>query len=65
MDDLAAAGLVDRTRDAGDRRRVAITPTTAGRATLAKLQSDTRTVQGDLLAPLTRLKTNTPSWTAC
>ncbi|GAA3485725.1 MarR family winged helix-turn-helix transcriptional regulator [Streptomyces yanii] len=53
VDDLAVAGLVDRARNAGDRRRVTVTPTPAGRSVLAEIQSDTRNVQEDLLAPLT------------
>ncbi|MGW3658151.1 MarR family winged helix-turn-helix transcriptional regulator [Streptomyces sp. NPDC005151] len=53
VDDLAVAGLVDRARDAGDRRRVTVTPTPAGRSVLAEIQSDTRNVQEELLAPLT------------
>jgi DNA-binding MarR family transcriptional regulator len=43
---------VDRARDTGDRRRVTVTPTAAGRSMLAEIQSDTRNVQEDLLAPL-------------
>ncbi|MGW1846362.1 MarR family winged helix-turn-helix transcriptional regulator [Streptomyces sp. NPDC001966] len=53
VDDLALAGLVDRARDAGDRRRVTVTPTPAGRAVLAELQDDALSVQKTLLAPLT------------
>ncbi|MFE7706934.1 MarR family winged helix-turn-helix transcriptional regulator [Streptomyces sp. NPDC057486] len=53
VDDLAVASLVDRARDAGDRRRVTVTPTPAGRSVLAEIQSDTRNVQEDLLARLT------------
>ncbi|MEV7239423.1 MarR family transcriptional regulator [Streptomyces sp. NPDC051020] len=45
VDALAVAGLVDRARDAGDRRRVIDTPTPAGRSVLAEIQSDTRNVQ--------------------
>ncbi|WP_406425512.1 hypothetical protein OH809_02160 [Streptomyces sp. NBC_00873] len=44
---------MDRARDAGDRRRVTVTPTPAGRSVLAEIQSDTRNVQEELLAPLT------------
>lgn len=36
-----------------DRRRVTVTPTPAGRSVLAEIQSDTRNVQEELLAPLT------------
>src|SRR6478752_10280988 len=44
VDDLALAGLVDRARDTADRRRVTVTPTPAGRAVLAELQDDARSV---------------------
>jgi DNA-binding MarR family transcriptional regulator len=53
VDDLAVAGLVDRARDTGDRRRVTVTPTPAGRAALKELQAEALTVQQTLLAPLT------------
>ncbi|MET9657800.1 MarR family winged helix-turn-helix transcriptional regulator [Streptomyces sp. NPDC006510] len=53
VDDLAVAGLVDRARDTGDRRRVTVTPTSAGRVLLAELQDEARAVQEALLAPLT------------
>ncbi|GAA4585874.1 MarR family transcriptional regulator [Planotetraspora phitsanulokensis] len=52
VDELAAAGYVDRSRDPGDRRRVAVTLTGAGRATLAELDTEARQVQDDILAPL-------------
>lgn len=52
VDDLALAGLVDRARDTADRRRVTVTPTPAGRAVLAELQDDARSVQAAMLAPL-------------
>ncbi|SFY33095.1 MarR family winged helix-turn-helix transcriptional regulator [Streptomyces atratus] len=53
VDDLAVAGLIDRARDTGDRRRVTVTPTPAGRAALRELQAEALTVQETLLAPLT------------
>ncbi|MER5362828.1 MarR family winged helix-turn-helix transcriptional regulator [Streptomyces sp. NPDC002785] len=53
VDDLAVAGLVNRARDTADRRRVTVTPTPAGHAMLADLQTDALTVQRELLAPLT------------
>ncbi|MFD7496509.1 MarR family winged helix-turn-helix transcriptional regulator [Streptomyces sp. NPDC059832] len=53
VDDLSVAGLVDRARDTGDRRRVTVTPTSAGRAALRELQAEALTVQEALLAPLT------------
>ncbi|MFF2963207.1 MarR family winged helix-turn-helix transcriptional regulator [Streptomyces sp. NPDC057963] len=54
LDDLAAAGLVDRARDMTDRRRVTVTPTSAGRAMLTELQREALAVQTELLAPLSR-----------
>lgn len=51
VDDLAVAGLIDRARDTGDRRRVTVTPTPAGRAALRELQAEALTVQETLLAP--------------
>ncbi|MFF1648773.1 MarR family winged helix-turn-helix transcriptional regulator [Streptomyces sp. NPDC058240] len=53
VDDLSVAGLVDRARDTGDRRRVTVTPTPAGRAALRELQAEALAVQEALLAPLT------------
>lgn len=53
VDDLALAGLVDRARDTGDRRRVTVTSTPVGRAVLTELQDDALSVQKTLLAPLT------------
>ncbi|MEU9623076.1 MULTISPECIES: MarR family winged helix-turn-helix transcriptional regulator [unclassified Streptomyces] len=54
LDDLAAAGLVDRARDMTDRRRVTVTPTPAGRTMLTELQGEALAVQKELLAPLSR-----------
>ncbi|WP_406458335.1 MarR family winged helix-turn-helix transcriptional regulator [Streptomyces sp. NBC_00876] len=53
VDDLGAAGLVERARDTADRRRVTVTVTPAGRTLLAGLQADALAVQDDILAPLT------------
>ncbi len=52
VDDLGAAGLVERARDAADRRRVTVTVSPAGRALLDSLQADATAVQDDILAPL-------------
>ncbi|MFE6667325.1 MarR family winged helix-turn-helix transcriptional regulator [Streptomyces sp. NPDC057697] len=53
VDDLSVAGLVDRARDTGDRRRVTITATAAGRVALKELQAEALAAQETLLAPLT------------
>ncbi|MGW1408424.1 MarR family winged helix-turn-helix transcriptional regulator [Streptomyces sp. NPDC002403] len=53
VDDLAVAGLVDRARDTGDRRRVTVTATPDGCAVLRELQAEALTVQEALLEPLT------------
>ncbi|MES9555131.1 MarR family winged helix-turn-helix transcriptional regulator [Streptomyces sp. NPDC088190] len=53
VDDLSVAGFVDRARDTGDRRRVTVTPTLAGRAALKELQAEALEAQESLLAPLT------------
>ena len=50
--ELAADGLVERTADAGDRRRNVVTITDAGRARLASLDALLDGVQDELLAPL-------------
>ena len=50
--ELAADGLVERTTDAGDRRRNVVTITDAGRARLASLDVILDRVQDELLAPL-------------
>ncbi|GAA4568966.1 MarR family winged helix-turn-helix transcriptional regulator [Planotetraspora kaengkrachanensis] len=54
VDELAVAGYVDRSRDPGDRRRVAVTLTDSGRTALAELDADARRVQDEILAPLSR-----------
>ncbi|RKT19978.1 DNA-binding MarR family transcriptional regulator [Streptomyces sp. 1114.5] len=52
VDQLAAAGHVDRARDRADRRRVSVSITDAGRALLAELDAQAREVQDQVLAPL-------------
>ncbi len=52
IDDLVAAGLVERARDVADRRRVTVTVSPAGRALLDRLQADAAAVQEEILAPL-------------
>jgi MarR family transcriptional regulator, lower aerobic nicotinate degradation pathway regulator len=50
--ELAAAGLVERAADAGDRRRNVITITAAGLARLRELDSILAAVQDEVLEPL-------------
>ncbi|MGW5641751.1 MarR family winged helix-turn-helix transcriptional regulator [Saccharopolyspora sp. NPDC003752] len=52
VDQLAAAGYVDRARDTADRRRVSVSLTPAGRALLADLEAEARAVQDEVLQPL-------------
>jgi DNA-binding MarR family transcriptional regulator len=52
VSELAAGGFVERTADAGDRRRNVVTITDAGRARLASLDALLDGVQDELLAPL-------------
>ncbi|OPC79026.1 MarR family transcriptional regulator [Embleya scabrispora] len=52
LDELTAAGWVERTRDAADRRRVRVTLTPAGRAALAEQEAAARAVQEEILTPL-------------
>ncbi|MEU3225239.1 MarR family winged helix-turn-helix transcriptional regulator [Streptomyces sp. NPDC006976] len=52
VDGLGAAGLVERARDAADRRRVTVTVTPEGRALLESLKADALSVQEEVLAPL-------------
>lgn len=52
IDELGAAGLVDRARDLTDRRRVTVTVSPAGRALLDQLEADATAVQDEVLAPL-------------
>jgi DNA-binding MarR family transcriptional regulator len=53
VSELAADGLVERTADAGDRRRNVVTITDAGRARLTALDAILAGVQDELLAPMT------------
>jgi MarR family transcriptional regulator, lower aerobic nicotinate degradation pathway regulator len=50
--ELAAAGLVERTADPGDRRRNVITLTGAGLARLHELDGILAAVQDEVLEPL-------------
>jgi len=50
--ELAAAGLVERAADAGDRRRNVITITAAGLARLRELDAILTAVQDEVLEPL-------------
>ena len=59
VDDLAAAGWVERARDAADRRRVVVTLTGPGRRALADLQAEAVSVQDEVLAPLTAAERRT------
>jgi DNA-binding MarR family transcriptional regulator len=52
VNELAGAGLVERTPDPTDRRRNVVTLTAAGRRRLRKLDRLLTGVQDDLLAPL-------------
>ncbi|MFD6154938.1 MarR family winged helix-turn-helix transcriptional regulator [Nocardia sp. NPDC060256] len=52
VDELAAAGQVERTRDETDRRRMTVRITRTGRAALTALDKDAHQVGADLLAPL-------------
>ncbi|MFG2696562.1 MarR family transcriptional regulator [Kitasatospora sp. NPDC048407] len=49
---LAAAGWLDRTRDAADRRRLVLTLAPAGAARRAEFDALAREVQDAVLAPL-------------
>lgn len=52
IDELGAAGLVDRARDLTDRRRVTVTVSPAGRVLLDHIEADATAVQDEVLAPL-------------
>lgn len=52
LDELEAAGLVERRRDPADRRRHVVEMTAAGRKTLAKLRAISVRLEEDFLAPL-------------
>ncbi|MGW6916307.1 MarR family winged helix-turn-helix transcriptional regulator [Kitasatospora sp. NPDC054939] len=53
VDELARAGQVDCRRPASDRRRIEVTLTPAGTATLATLNAELSAMEDALLAPLT------------
>ncbi|WP_306204997.1 MarR family winged helix-turn-helix transcriptional regulator [Actinoplanes sp. RD1] len=52
INELAAAGLVERTPDPGDRRRNVVSLTAAGRRQLLRLEKRLAETQEQLLAPL-------------
>ena len=52
LDELEAAGLIERRRDPSDRRRHVVQMTAAGRKTLAKLRALSRKLEDDFLAAL-------------
>ncbi|MFG1790229.1 MarR family winged helix-turn-helix transcriptional regulator [Nocardia sp. NPDC049149] len=52
VDELTAAGQVERTRDEKDRRRMTVRITRAGRAALRALDKEANQVGAELLAPL-------------
>lgn len=52
VEDLGGRGEVARTRDAGDRRRVSVALTDAGRAGLASMDEAVSQAEETLLAPL-------------
>jgi MarR family transcriptional regulator, lower aerobic nicotinate degradation pathway regulator len=52
LDDLEAAGLIERKRDPADRRRHVVRMTPAGRKTLEKLRRLSARLEDEFLAPL-------------
>ncbi|MCL2551961.1 MAG: MarR family winged helix-turn-helix transcriptional regulator [Actinomycetia bacterium] len=52
VDELAAPGYVERSRDPADRRRVRVALTPAGRTALTGLERETEAVRDAVLAPL-------------
>lgn len=53
LDDLVAAGLLERQVDAADRRVRRLAPTAAGRTLIAELETRVAAAEGELLAALT------------
>ncbi|MGV9305499.1 MarR family winged helix-turn-helix transcriptional regulator [Nonomuraea sp. NPDC003727] len=53
VEQLAALDYLTRARDVTDRRRVSVGLTDAGRRALEELVHEARTIQDDVLAPLT------------
>ena len=52
LDELEAAGLIERRRDQTDRRRHVVEMTAVGRKTLAKLRALSKRLEEEFLAPL-------------
>jgi DNA-binding MarR family transcriptional regulator len=52
LDELEAAGLIERRRDPSDRRRHVVQMTALGRKTLAKLRALSQRLEEEFLAPL-------------
>lgn len=52
LDELEEAGLIERRRDANDRRRHVVQMTATGRKTLAKLRALSGRLEEEFLAPL-------------
>jgi DNA-binding MarR family transcriptional regulator len=58
-DRLRAKGLVASTRDAGDRRRIRVAPTEAGRTLFAALTEAARQITTETLEPLSQAERKT------
>ncbi|PXX65200.1 DNA-binding MarR family transcriptional regulator [Nocardia tenerifensis] len=54
VDELDAAGQVERARDTADRRRMTVRITRTGRTALAALNKEAERVGDEILAPLSR-----------
>ena len=52
LDELEAAGLIERRRDPSDRRRHVVQMTATGRKTLAKLRALSKRLEEEFFAPL-------------